>query len=451
MMKRIPLMDACFLYVERRNQLMHVAGMMLLTPPDNDVEKFVAKIKDVTRRFDIAQPPFNQKAVQHLGVWFWKKDDKFSIDNHVHHLVLPAPGHIRDLLTQVSELHGQRMDRAKPLWELYLISGLEDGRVALYVKIHHALYDGVAVMKLLNRATTDTPDADLIPLWAVRTKQRTKQAGAVTPNPYGAMIQAVKQIGPNTKSIGKVYREVFRSLRGRRTNPDYVSPFLAPKTIFSQRISEERRFAAQSWSLDRIRNVGKQYDATINDVVLAMCGAALRRYLLDMEALPVKPLVAMVPVSLRKDDSEGGTQVALVLANLGTHQADPRERLGIIARSMNDSKQRFARMEQREILGYLGVVMGMHLSNVALGVNPNWQAFNVIVSNVPGPKEVRYWFGARVEGIYPASIPIDGVALNVTLNTYAGNLEFGLAGCSRTLPHMQNLLQYLEEGLAELE
>lgn len=450
-MKRIPLMDACFLYVERRNQLMHVAGMMLLTPPDNDVEKFVETIKEMTRRYSTARPPFNQKAVQRMGVWFWEEDFKFSIDAHVHHLVLPAPGHIRDLLAQVSDLHGQRMDRSKPLWELYLISGLEDGRVALYVKIHHALYDGVAVMKLLNRATTDSPDAEMLPLWAVATKQRTKEAGAVPANPYGAMIQAAKQIGPNTKSIGKVFSEAFRSLFGGRKNPDYVSVFQAPRTIFSQRISGERRFAAQSWSLERIRSVGKQYDATVNDVVLAMCGAALRRYLLDMDALPAKPLVAMVPVSLRKDDSEGGTQVALVLANLGTHLAEPQARLAVIAGSMNDSKQRFSRMEQREILGYLGLVMGLHLSNVALGVNPRWQAFNVIVSNVPGPKEVRYWFGARVEGIYPASIPIDGVALNVTLNTYAGNLEFGLAGCSRTLPHMQNLLQYLEEGLAELE
>jgi diacylglycerol O-acyltransferase / wax synthase len=156
-------------------------------------------------------------------------------------------------------------------------------------------------------------------------------------------------------------------------------------------------------------------------------------------------------VSMRKDDSEGGNQVAMVLANLGTHIEDPQERLDTIVRSVQNSKDRFARMSQGEILAYLGVVMAAHGANMALGLNPRWQAFNIIISNVPGPKELRYWNGARVDGTYPVSIPIDGSALNITLNSYAGNLEFGLVACRRTLPHMQNLLKYLEEGLAELE
>lgn len=201
----------------------------------------------------------------------------------------------------------------------------------------------------------------------------------------------------------------------------------------------------------RIKAASKKHRATLNDIVLAMCGAALRRYLIELNALPDKPLIAMVPVSLRRDGSEGGNQIAMVLANLGTHIADPLERLDTIVRSMNNSKERFKRMSQGEILSYLGVVMAAHGVNLALGVNPGWQAFNVIISNVPGPKETRYWDGAEVSGLYPVSIPVDGCALNITLLGYAGHLEFGLTACRHTVPHMQNLLKYLEDALIELE
>jgi diacylglycerol O-acyltransferase / wax synthase len=244
---------------------------------------------------------------------------------------------------------------------------------------------------------------------------------------------------------------VMKSIRARKSDPDYVSVFQAPKTIFNQRVSGARRFAAQSFSLARIKAAGKKHDATLNDAVLAMCASAVRRYLLDLDALPKKPLIAMVPVSLRKDDSESGNQVALVLANLGTHIADPMERLDTIVRSVQNSKERFARMSQGEIMAYLGVVMAAHGVNMVLGINPGWQAFNLVISNVPGPKDVRYYNGARVDGLYPVSIVIDGSALNITLNSYAKNLEFGVIGCRRTLPHLQKLLQYLEDGLAELE
>lgn len=449
-MKPVAMTDVGFLLGERRNQPMHVGGLMLVTPPKKGAKDFVARAKAQALAHTTANAPFNQKLVKRGGVWFWAEDTEFDLESHFHHMALPEPGRIRELLALVSKLHGNLMDRTKPLWEVYLIDGLEDGRVALYTKIHHALVDGIAAMRMLQRATTETADEEIVPLWAMPARKR-EEARDAKANPFRAIANAAQSIKTQAGSVPKVAGEVLKSIRARRTDPDYVSVFQAPKSIFNGRVSGARRFAAQSFSLARIKAAGKRHDATLNDAVLAMCASAVRKYLLDIDDLPAKPLVAMVPMSLRKDDSDSGNQVAMVLANLGTHLADPVERLDTIVRSVKNSKERFARMTQGEILAYLGVVMATHGANMVLGINPGWQAFNLVISNVPGPKEVRYFNGARVDGLYPVSIVIDGSALNITLNSYAKNLEFGVIGCRRTLPHLQKLLQYLEEGLVELE
>ncbi len=447
-MKPVALMDAGFLLAERRNQPMHVGGLMLVRPPVPAVE-FVEQVKERCLRQTQAQPPFNQKLVRHLGVWFCTEDEEFDLESHIKNLSLTRPGIIRELLALVSKLHGNLMDRTKPLWEVTLIDGLDDGRIAVYTKVHHALMDGITAIRLLQRATAERPDEETTPFWALPPKRGRSRV--VEASPFAAMMQATQMARRQVSSVPTVAREVLKSIQARRTDPDHVSVFQAPRTIFNQRVSGARRFAAQSFSLARMKAAGKLHGATLNDVVLAMCGSALRRYLIDLNALPDKPLVAMVPISLRKDDSEGGNQVAMALANLATQIADPVERLQTVVRSMNESKQRFARMSQSEILAYLGVVMAAHGVNFALGLNPAWQAFNIVVSNVPGPKEARYWNGGRVDGMYPVSIVMDGTALNITLNSYAGNLEVGLIACRRVLPHMQKLLHYLEAGLTELE
>jgi diacylglycerol O-acyltransferase len=154
---------------------------------------------------------------------------------------------------------------------------------------------------------------------------------------------------------------------------------------------------------------------------------------------------------MRRDDSDSGNQVAMVLANLATDVADPRKRIDAIVGSMKHSKERFERMSQLEIMNYLAVVMAPGGINMATGLAPQWQAFNVVVSNVPGPRKTLYFNGARLDGTYPVSIVLDGQALNITLTSYVDNMEIGLIACRRTLPHMQKLLQYLEDALVELE
>lgn len=454
-MQPVPPMDAGFLYLERRNQPMHVGGLILVTPPKGGARQYVAEMLERFRAHDRPTKPFNQRLERKAGVWCWTVDDEFDLESHLYHLSLPRPGRIRELLALVSKLHSALMDRSKPLWEVYVIEGVEGGRVAVYTKTHHTMVDGVAAQRLLSRATSTDPEAEVPPIWAqpprVRRADPADGETASGISPIAALAQAASSVRQQAGSAGKVAAEVYRSVRASRSDPDYVSVFQAPRTVFNQRISGSRRFAAQSYALGRIRAAGAKHGATVNDIVLGMCGSALRRYLIDLDALPAKPLVAMVPVSLRKDDSDGGNQVAMILANLATHIADPLERLDTTVRSVNHSKQRFRRMSQGEILGYLSTVMAAHSANMALGINPGWQAFNVIISNVPGPGETRYWSGGRVDGVYPVSIAIDGAALNITLNSYADNLDFGLIGCRRTLPHLQRLLEYLEAGLAELE
>jgi diacylglycerol O-acyltransferase len=244
------------------------------------------------------------------------------------------------------------------------------------------------------------------------------------------------------------YQPVFKEM-GK--NPDYVSSFQAPSSLFNQRVSSSRRFAAQSFELDRFRDISKALGVTINDVVLAVCAGALRDYLITQEALPKKPLIAMVPASLRDDDSDMSNRITMILANLGTHKESPLERLDIIKRSVQNAKNRFKRMSSDQILNYSAFVFGAAGVNIASGLMPKRQAFNVIISNVPGPREPLYWNGAKLDALYPVSIVLDGQALNITMTSYLDKLEVGLTGCRKSLPKLQNLLTHLENEIQKFE
>jgi diacylglycerol O-acyltransferase len=182
-----------------------------------------------------------------------------------------------------------------------------------------------------------------------------------------------------------------------------------------------------------------------------MCGHALREYLISQHALPDEPLIAMVPMSLRQDDSTGGNQIGMILANLGTHICDPANRLRVIHDSVEEAKSRFSQMSPEEILNFTALTMAPTGLNLLTGLAPKWRAFNVVISNIPGPKEPLYWNGAQLQGVYPVSIALDRIALNITLTSYVDQMEFGLIACRRTLPSMQRLLDYLEQSIRELE
>lgn len=449
--KPLSPLDQLFLLLERRNQPMHVGGLQLLRPPADAPPDYLAQQVEKLRQATAALPPFNLRLNRRFGNWFWVEDEAFDLEAHFRHLALPAPGRIRELLALVSQLHSAPLDRAKPLWEFYLISGIEDGRFAIYAKIHHALVDGIAATRILRKSMSEDAGDEMTPPWTLLRRSREPDGEAATQHPLGALARLLEGARTQAATIPLVTRELYRSIREARDNPDYVSAFQAPRSILNQRITGSRRFAAQSYNLPRIRALLKPLQATVNDIVLAMCASALRRYLMDLEALPTKPLIAMVPLSLRRDESDEGNQIAMILANLGTHLADPIDRLDTIRGSVQDAKRRFSRMGPAAMVNYVAAIMAPAGLNIATGIAPRWQSFNVIISNVPGPKRTLHWSGSQLEGMYPVSIITDGLALNITLTSYVDRLEFGIIACRRTLPRIQRLLDYLEQGLVELE
>jgi WS/DGAT/MGAT family acyltransferase len=245
----------------------------------------------------------------------------------------------------------------------------------------------------------------------------------------------------------KVINQAFR-------DNNLITPLDAPDTILNQPIGGSRRFVAQSWEIERVREIGRKAGATLNDVVLAMCSGALRTYLQEQDALPDKSLTTAVPVSLRSgDDSDaGGNSVGLIIATLATDVEDPAVRLATIRASVQAAKGVMGELSPLQILA-MSAVNGAPLALTPLPgfVSHTRPPFNVLISNVPGPKEQMYWNGARLDGVYPASIPMDGMALNITLTSNFDKLDFGLTGCRRTLPSLQRMIHHLEDALIDLE
>lgn len=445
-MRPLHPIDFIFLSLEKRQQPMHVGGLFLFQIPENAPASFIQNlVADIRNSKSIPIPPFNNK----LNGLFWDEDEEFDLDHHFRHIALPQPGRILELLTYISQEHSSLIDRAKPLWTCHIIEGIEGNRFAMYFKIHHAMVDGIAGMRLVEKSLSQDPNAkSIVPPWCVEGP-RAKRLKEPNVSRFKKIMNGVMgQLESTPRVMYELSQTVMKDM-GR--NPDYVSSFQAPSSILNQRVSSSRRFAAQSFEFDRLRHISKSLDVTINDIVLAICSGALREYLLSQDALPKKPLIAMVPASVRDDDSSMSNRITMILANLGTHKEDPLERLAIVRRSVQNAKEKFKRMNSNQILNYSAFVYSAAGLNIASGLMPKRQAFNLVISNVPGPREPLYWNGARLDALYPASIILDGQALNITMTSYLDKLEVGLTACRNALPKMQNLLTHLEEEIQRFE
>lgn len=444
-MKALDPNDQLFLFIERRQQPMHVAALQLFSIPEHADDDYVLNLVEQIRSFRTPTSPFNKRLVTRFGWQFWEEDTELDLDLHLRHEALPRPGRIRELLSLVSAEHSILLDRERPLWEAHLVEGVSKRRFALYTKVHHSLIDGISGIRLAMQAlSTDPNETDKPPFWALPRRKRVRDADASVDHYLGTAAR-------HAATVPAMVREAVKQALNAQRNPESVSMFGAPHCMLSQRITGSRRVAAQSYSLERIRAVAKAYDATVNDAVLAICGSALREYLLSHNALPDRPLIAMVPMSMRKDDSTGGNLFAVILANLATHLSDPAARMRVIKESVQEAKTRYEQMTATEAIDYSALTLAPVLFNMFTGLRPKWLSYNVVISNVPGPKEPLYWNGARLEGMYPVSIVLDHNALNITLTSYGDELQFGVVGCRRTLPSMQRLLDYIERGLSELE
>ena len=308
------------------------------------------------------------------------------------------------------------------------------------------MVDGIAAMRLLERSLSTLPDDRfMLPFWSLSTKYRS-QIDAILPIHKPAWTIIKEQLG----TIKPVAREILRGFKHRHRN-NFISTFDAPKSLLNQRISSARSLAMRSFDKTRFANVAQKFDITTNDVILAVCAGALREYLLSQNALPDKPLIAFVPISLRQDNSSLGNQLSFLLTNLGTHESSPIARLKTIKSSINDGKKRFSRMTQAQVINYSALTYGWAGINLATRAYPAKQAFNLIISNVPGDNTPLYLNGARLTGIFPASVLFDGQALNITLANYQDKLDFGITACISTLPNIDKLPDLIEKHIAEYE
>mgnify|MGYP000897765453 CR=1 FL=1 len=449
-MRLLTAVDQLFLFLESRKQPMHVGGLFLFELPEAADSDFVYQLVKQMQDSDVPPSfPFNQ-VLEHL--LFWKKDKNFDVEHHFHHVALPSPARVRELLMYVSREHGRLLDRAMPLWECHIIEGIQSEtehspeRFALYFKIHHSLVDGIAAMRLVQRSLSQSPNEPVtLPVWSLMTRHRN-QVNAMLP----AQKSARRIIKEQISTIKPVFTELLDNLKNSG-DEGYVGTFDAPMSVLNTRISASRRIAAQSYDIERFHDIAGRLGISKNDVVLAVCAGAIRQYLISMGALPNKPLIAFVPMSLRTDDSMAGNQLSFVLANLGTHLSDPLRRIELIHRSMNNGKRRFRRMNQAQVINYSVIAYAWEGINLATGLFPKKQAFNLIISNVPGSEKPLYWNGARLQSLYPASIVFNGQAMNITLASYLDKIEFCITACSKTLPHVQDMLTLIEKELTLLE
>jgi diacylglycerol O-acyltransferase len=441
--------DSAFLWMETRNQPMHVAGLNIFTPPAGSDPDYVNQLLADWGEHPKAIAPFNLRPVLRMGLWYWEEDDEFELDYHLRHLALPQPGRIRELLAMVSRLHGNLLDRNRPLWETYVIEGLPGGRFATYTKIHHALVDGVTGARMATNAMCLNASEHKAPTWAIpfthHPAGRRKSAPPGLLQQLSNVAKAGKQILPG---IGSGLWDIVRA-----TYADGATalPFQAPPTPFNVEISGSRRFASQSYSIARFKQIGEATGATVNDVTLAICAGALREYLLAQNKLPKKPLVAMVPVSLHGETDAGGNQVSLLLASLATHIADPVKRLKRIVESTSQAKERLTKMPRLQKLAHGITSISPFGAGMVTGTAEKHPLFNLVISNVPGPRETLYLNGARLDEVYPVSIPTHYLALNITISGYGDNLGFGYIACRRSVPALQRMLDYTNNAITELE
>lgn len=464
-MKKLSFLDKGFLLSESRQAPMHVGGLSLFDLPKQvNEQEFLHSLADGLRNANELQHPFGGKLktgpLGLAGSAYWEPDTSLDMDYHIRHSALPGPGRYRELFTLVSRLHSTLLDRTRPLWEMHLIEGLQDRQFAIYAKYHHAVVDGARAIHLAQSMLSKSPrtrvkDSPLsIEAGERYRKQVLKprdQSDSYTDTELRNVADFLQaQFDTGVQMFGALKK--FSSAWLSRSGPLWMPFMEVPSSSINTRVDGARRFVAQSWPFERIREVGRAFDGTFNDAILAICAGTLRLYLVNHAELPDKSLKAMVPISLRNEgDLDSSNAVGFLSADLATNIEDPVERFETIRASTQAGKQFFHDMSAREaqLVSTLLQLPGIFL--MPLGLMSKLPPYNTIISNVPGPRQPMYWNGARLAGMYPASVVTEGIALNITMVTYDKHVDFGFMACRRSLPQAQRLIDYMEEAIVELE
>jgi WS/DGAT/MGAT family acyltransferase len=463
-MKPLSGLDAAFLHLETPETPMHVGSLHLYRVPPRLREGYFDRVKrHVASRLHLV-PVFTRRIASlplDLASPVWVEDREVDLGHHIRRARLPKPGTMAQLENLVARLHALPLDRERPLWEFHVIEGLASGEVAWYTKIHHATLDGAAGVKLAEALLDDSPRGRRIPAPPPRKLEPSPGMGELL---GAAVAKSVAEYGKFLRAMPDAARLVaggLASLSTLNTAPKAGARRglpVGPATRFNVPIGPGRAYATASIPLAGVRAVAKRFDAKVNDVVLALVSGAARSYLLSRNALPDKPLVAAMPVSLRADgDSVFSTRATMVLANLATHLADPRERLAAIRDSAGRAKS--LTLKARSVipmdlpaLGLPWVLSGIARAyGYAQGVRAFPPLANIVVSNVPGPQAPLYLAGARMLSWWPVSIVEHGLGVNVTVQSYAGSLDFGLVAAKAAAPDVRKLAAALYDAYGEIK
>src|SRR5271166_212356 len=459
-MKRLSLLDALFLYMETPETPMHVASVTIFKPESPQDDLFARFREHTAARIDVL--PFYRRRLEPtpLGIDHpaWVIEDKLDLDYHIRHEALPKPGGMEELRALIAQLHAVPLDRSRPLWEYHFIEGLEGGAFAVFGKVHHSMMDGLAGMATLGVIYDFAPGAEheVLPQRIVPPDVEPSDAIELTSTAVGDFIRqgwrAITSLPAVARTLAKVAPNFGRDARFLYS---YVKDM--PRTPFNKAISAHRVYATSSLPLTDVRALAKSRGVTINDVVLALCAGALRRYLVEHAALPEKPLTAGVPASLRPfGNAQLNNQVVFTLSRLPTDVAEPLPRLAAAQAAGQEAKNLFADMRDLvttdvSILGAPLVVMGLtRLWAGARASNYLWPFFNTVISNAPGPRQTMYCVGAPATHYFPVSIPYHGCALNITVHSYLDQLDFGLIACSETVPDAQRIADFIVEDFAAM-
>ncbi len=464
-------LDATFLYLETPETPMHVGSVHVYELPPGYKGDFVANVrKHIARRLHLA-PVFRRKLLNmpfELANPIWVIEPEVDLEYHIRSTVLPKPGSRAQLDKLVGRLHSSLLDRSRPLWEFYVIDGLQTPpdapagarHVGFYAKVHHAALDGASGIVLANAMLDVSPVPRRVRVAPTRPVE-TASFGIGELAAAGARNTA-QQALKLARTVPTLARTLLSRLRPAAADTPSAGDapkgdWFAPRTPLNVAITNQRAFASLSLPLAEARRIAKGNDATINDVVLAICSGALRRYLADIDALPAEPLLAGVPVSLREaGNTEMNTQATMVRISLASDIADPLQRLQAIRASSTAMKALTTSMKSViptdfPSLGAPWLISGLAAlfgrSRLANRMPP---ITNVAISNVPGPQFPLYLAGAKMLTYCPVSIAIHSVALNITVESYNGSLDFGLTACRKALPDLPHLARHMKASHDEL-
>jgi WS/DGAT/MGAT family acyltransferase len=478
-MRQLTGLDAQFLALETSRQYGHVGGLAVVDPSTTPTGRL--ELADVHKMLEERLhmlPPFRWRLRQvpfGLDYPYWLDDPDFDLEYHVRELAIPPPATDEKVAAQVARIFSRPLDRAHPLWELYLIHGLPEGRAAVMTKIHHSAVDGMSGAEIMAVILDLSPEGREVPpaddghadrepsdfemlvrglLGTPRYWQRVLRSMPSTlPNLEHAPI--ISEV-PGAKTVGRTTARLARTIRGRRSRVLERSTLTPPRTSFNRRVSAHRRFAFGHLSLDEVKEVKNAYGCTVNDVVLAICAGAVRRWLIEHGELPASPLVTQVPVSVRTEEQIGtfGNRIGMMSVPLFTDEPDPAERLRKTHEAMRHAKERHKALPAellQDATQFIPPAVFASASRVTFSLASNRRPiWNLVISNVPGPQFPLYLAGARVEANYPISVVTDGLGLNITVMSYCGRLDFGIVADREQMPDVWNLMGWLRESLQEL-